>query len=114
VFLAKRHQQDGWQFPQGGIDDGENELEALFRELKEEVGLTPKHVNVIAKTPKWLRYNLPDSCIRRKQKPTCIGQKQVWFLLKFIGKENNIKLDEHSQIEFDDWMWVDYWHPSLA
>lgn len=111
ILLAKRCQQDNWQLPQGGIDNGESDLEALFRELEEEVGLTPKHVNVIAKTQKWLRYNLPDSCIRRKQKPICIGQKQVWFLLKLIGEDNNIKLDTHTKIEFDDWMWVDYWHP---
>ena len=114
IFLAKRHQQDEWQLPQGGIDKDESELEALFRELGEEVGLSPEHVKVIAKTPKWLRYNLPDYHIRRKQKPLCVGQKQVWFLLKLTGKENDIKLDTHSDVEFDDWQWVDYWHPIEA
>ena len=111
ILLAKRYQQDAWQLPQGGIDEHETELEALFRELDEEVGLSPEHVEVIAKTPKWLRYDLPDYHIRRKQKPICVGQKQVWFLLKLTSDESNIKLDTHSDIEFDDWAWVDYWHP---
>lgn len=111
ILLAKRYQQDSWQLPQGGIDENETELEALFRELYEEVGLSAEHVEVIAKTPKWLRYDLPDYHIRRKQKPLCIGQKQVWFLLKLTCDESNIKLDTHSDIEFDDWEWVDYWHP---
>ncbi len=111
ILLAKRHDQDAWQLPQGGIDEDESELEALFRELGEEIGLSPKHVIVIAKTPKWLRYDLPKRHIRRKKKPICIGQKQVWFLLKLTAKEDSIKLDTHSDIEFDDWKWVDYWHP---
>ncbi|MBT6327072.1 MAG: RNA pyrophosphohydrolase [Candidatus Thioglobus sp.] len=111
ILLAKRYQQDAWQLPQGGIDKNETELEALFRELDEEVGLSSKHVEVIAKTPKWLRYDLPEHHIRRRQKPLCVGQKQVWFLLKLTCDESNIKLDTHSDIEFDDWEWVDYWHP---
>ena len=111
VLLAKRYQKDNWQLPQGGVDKGESELEALFRELNEEVGLSPEDVEVIAKTPKWLRYNLPNYHIRRTQKPICIGQKQVWFLLKLTCEENNIKLDTHSDIEFEDWAWVDYWYP---
>ncbi|SMM98986.1 Adenosine (5')-pentaphospho-(5'')-adenosine pyrophosphohydrolase [uncultured Candidatus Thioglobus sp.] len=111
VLLAKRYQKNGWQLPQGGIDKDENELEALFRELNEEVGLLPEHVEIIAKTPKWLRYDLPDQHIRRTQKPICIGQKQVWFLLKLTGEESNIKLNTHSDIEFEAWKWVDYWLP---
>jgi putative (di)nucleoside polyphosphate hydrolase len=56
ILLAKRYKQDAWQLPQGGIDKGETELEALYRELEEEVGLAPEHVSILAKTPKWLRY----------------------------------------------------------
>ncbi|MCH9745290.1 MAG: RNA pyrophosphohydrolase [Proteobacteria bacterium] len=111
VLLAKRYKQDSWQLPQGGIDQGESDVEALLRELNEEVGLESKHVSVIAKTPKWLRYDLPDCHVRRSQKPLCVGQKQVWFLLRLIASEDNIKLDTHSDIEFDEWAWVDYWHP---
>lgn len=111
VLLAKRSKQDAWQLPQGGIDFGESELNALFRELNEEIGLSAEHVSVLAKTPKWLRYDLPDYHIKRQQKPMCIGQKQVWFLLRLVSDENNIKLDTHTQVEFDDWTWVDYWRP---
>ena len=111
VLLAKRYKQDSWQLPQGGIDQGESDVEALLRELNEEVGLESKHVSVIAKTPKWLRYDLPDCHVRHSQKPLCVGQKQVWFLLRLIASEDNIKLDTHPDIEFDEWAWVDYWHP---
>lgn len=113
VLLAKRYQQDAWQLPQGGIDESETELEALFRELKEEIGLSATQVKVIAKTPKWLRYNLPSDIVR-VQNPVFIGQKQVWFLLKLTANETDIKLDSHTKIEFDDWIWVDYWYPIEA
>lgn len=114
VLLAKRSGQDAWQLPQGGIDENETDTEALFRELNEEVGLSAQQVKIIAKTPKWLRYKLPENHIRRQQKPICIGQKQVWFLLKLTASVNNIKLNTHRQIEFDDWRWVDYWQPIEA
>ena len=111
ILLAKRYKQDAWQLPQGGIDKGETELEALYRELEEEVGLAPKQVSLLAKTPKWLRYELPMEHIRRKQKPTCIGQKQVWYLLKLVSNDSDISLSLHNKVEFDDWKWVDYWNP---
>ena len=111
ILLAKRYKQDAWQLPQGGIDKGETELEALYRELEEEVGLAPEQVSLVAKTPKWLRYKLPMEHIRRKQKPTCIGQKQVWYLLKLVSSETDISLNLHNKVEFDDWKWVDYWAP---
>ena len=111
ILLAKRYRQDAWQLPQGGIDKGETELEALYRELEEEVGLAPKQVSLLAKTPKWLRYELPMEHIRRKQKPTCIGQKQVWYLLKLVSNDSDISLSLHNKVEFDDWKWVDYWNP---
>ena len=104
ILLAKRFKQDAWQLPQGGIDTDETELDALYRELEEEVGLNPDHVTLLAKTPKWLRYDLPTEHIRRRQKPTCIGQKQVWFLLKLKSGDDNITLDSHQDIEFDDWI----------
>ena len=111
ILLAKRYKQDAWQLPQGGIDKGETELEALYRELEEEVGLAPEHVSLLAKTPKWLRYELPKEHVRRKQKPTCIGQKQVWYLLKLVSRDTDISLNFHNKVEFDDWKWVDYWNP---
>ena len=111
ILLAKRYKQDAWQLPQGGIDKGETELEALYRELEEEVGLAPEQISLLAKTPKWLRYELPIEHIRRKQKPTCIGQKQVWYLLKLVSRDTDISLNLHNKVEFDDWKWVDYWSP---
>ena len=111
ILLAKRFKQNGWQLPQGGIDEDETELDALYRELQEEVGLDPSHVTLIAKTPKWLRYELPDEHVRRTQKPKCIGQKQVWYLLKLDASDDEISLDLHDDVEFDDWKWVDYWSP---
>ena len=111
ILLAKRYKQDAWQLPQGGIDKDETELEALYRELEEEVGLAPEQVSLLAKTPKWLRYELPKEHIRRKQKPTCIGQKQVWYLLKLVSSDTDISLNLHNKVEFDDWKWVDYWNP---
>ena len=111
ILLAKRYKQDAWQLPQGGIDKDETELEALYRELEEEVGLAPEQVSLLAKTPKWLRYELPMEHIRRKQKPTCIGQKQVWYLLKLVSSDTDIFLNLHNKEEFDDWKWVDYWNP---
>ena len=111
ILLAKRYKQDAWQLPQGGIDKGETELDALYRELEEEVGLAAKQVSLLAKTPKWLRYELPMEHIRRKQKPTCIGQKQVWYLLKLVSNDSDISLSLHNKVEFDDWKWVDYWNP---
>ena len=111
ILLAKRYKQNAWQLPQGGIDKGETELDALYRELEEEVGLAAKQVSLLAKTPKWLRYELPMEHIRRKQKPTCIGQKQVWYLLKLVSNDSDISLSLHNKVEFDDWKWVDYWNP---
>jgi putative (di)nucleoside polyphosphate hydrolase len=111
ILLAKRYKQDAWQLPQGGIDKDETELDALYRELEEEVGLAPEQVSLLAKTPKWLRYELPMKHIRRKQKPTCIGQKQVWYLLKLVSSDTDISLNLHNKVEFDDWKWVDYWNP---
>lgn len=111
ILLAKRFKQTGWQLPQGGIDEDETELDALYRELQEEVGLDSSHVTLIAKTPKWLRYELPDEHVRRTQKPMCIGQKQVWYLLKLDSSDDEISLDLHDDVEFDDWKWVDYWRP---
>ena len=112
VFWARRVNSDGWQFPQGGMRTDETPLEAMYRELREETGLLPNHVKLSASTPGWLRYNLPRQYQRRHSRPVCIGQKQVWFLLKFLGDESLFRLDCGDEIEFDCWEWVDYWHPA--
>src|SRR5690606_16615855 len=77
LFWARRVNRDGWQFPQGGMNTDETPLEAMYRELREETGLGPEHVEVLGSTPGWLRYRLPRRCVRRGNRPVCIGQKQV-------------------------------------
>lgn len=111
VFWARRIRRDGWQFPQGGMNTDETPREAMFRELREETGLMPQHVRVLAETPGWLKYRLPDRFIQRCQRPTCIGQKQVWFLLEMLGDEAHVCLDHTDSPEFDSWRWVDFWYP---
>jgi len=101
----------GWQFPQGGIHKNETEKNALYRELEEELGLLPDHVNVLACSQGWLKYKLPKRYQRPHKKPLCIGQKQKWFLLQLIADESLIKLDQSNKPEFSDWHWVNYWHP---
>ena len=112
VFWARRAFRDGWQFPQGGMRSDETPLEAMYRELNEETGLLPEHVEVIGATPGWLRYRLPRRYLRRNEHPMCIGQKQVWFLLKFLGDESAVRLDGTEKPEFDLWRWVDFWYPA--
>ena len=111
VFWAKRYGQHSWQYPQGGIDDGETPEEAMFRELHEEVGLRPEDVEIIATTKHWLRYKLPKRLIRKDSNPVCIGQKQKWFLLRLICREEDVNLAKTSHPEFDSWRWVSYWYP---
>lgn len=111
VFWARRAGQDGWQFPQGGMNSDETPIEAMYRELTEETGLRPEHVDVLGSTPGWLRYRLPPRLRRRQQKPVCIGQKQVWFLLHFLADDSAVRLDVSDSPEFDDWCWVDFWYP---
>lgn len=114
VFWAKRIGQRSWQFPQGGIRKEELPEHAMFRELTEEIGLSPEHVEILGRTGGWLHYRLPRRLIRRHSKPTCIGQKQVWFLLRLLGDERNVRLDASEKPEFDHWRWVDYWYPLKA
>ncbi len=111
VFWARRIGQNAWQFPQGGIRHNETPEEALYRELAEEVGLQPEHVELVGSTTRWLRYHLPRRLIRRNRKPVCIGQKQLWFMLRLVGDEADVRLDASERPEFDDWCWVDYWKP---
>lgn len=111
VLWARRvGNQDAWQFPQGGIKDGESPEAALYRELNEEVGLRPDDVKVHAVTRGWLRYRLPRRMVRQKE-PVCIGQKQKWFLLQLISGDDSICLENGGRAEFDDWRWVGFWYP---
>ena len=111
VMWARRFGQHSWQFPQGGVDEGESTEEAMYRELYEEVGLKPEHVKLLTSTRSWLRYRLPKRLIRQDSKPVCIGQKQKWFLLQLKCNESAINLNASGHPEFDDWRWVSYWYP---
>lgn len=106
LLWARRLGRDGWQFPQGGIQKNETPQQALFRELKEEIGLEMKEVEVIKSTDDWLRYDLPQNLQRTNSKPVCIGQKQIWFLLQLTSSEELIKLDCSEKPEFDQWRWI--------
>jgi len=112
VFWGKRIGQTSWQFPQGGIDEGETPLEAMYRELQEETGLLEEHVEVMGSTQDWLRYRLPKNMIRHNSRPTCIGQKQRWFLLKMKCEDRSVNLSACHVPEFDNWRWVNYWLPA--
>ena len=109
LFWAKRAGMNAWQFPQGGIRPDEDTEAAMYRELREEIGLLPEHVNVIASTDDWLRYWLPERFIRQNIEPLCIGQKQIWYLLKLVADESNVNLALSDKPEFDGWRWIDYW-----
>jgi len=111
VFWARRIGMRSWQFPQGGIKHKEDPEAAMFRELYEETGLTHQDVDIIGRTRDWLHYRLPTRYIRRHSLPLCIGQKQLWFLLRLRTLEDRIRLDCSGHPEFDDWRWVEYWHP---
>lgn len=111
VFLAKRIGKEAWQFPQGGMQADETPEQAMFRELKEEIGLQPEDVAILASTRRWLRYRLPKRLVRHYSKPLCVGQKQKWFLLKLINDEAEFNLAVTDSPEFDSWSWVAYWYP---
>ena len=107
LFLGGRVGGRGWQFPQGGVNRGERVDDALFRELKEEIGLEPGDVQVLGSTRGWLRYRLPRQYVRDR----CIGQKQRWYLLRLTAPESKLRFDSTSQPEFDRWRWADFWTP---
>lgn len=111
LLWARRLGQNSWQFPQGGIQKHETPKEALYRELREEVGLRPEDVEIIGSTRGWLRYRLPKRYIRYGSRPLCIGQKQRWFMLRMLCSDEQVKLDFSDKPEFDDWRWVQYWEP---
>lgn len=111
LFWGRRVGQDAWQFPQGGIKHDETPEQAMFRELEEEVGLLPHQVEVLGCTGSWLRYRLPKRFIRRHCEPLCIGQKQIWFMLRVKCAESEFCLDKTPKPEFDSWRWVRYWQP---
>ena len=114
VFWGKRVGQHSWQFPQGGIQHGESPEQAMFRELHEEVGLLPEHVQIVGRTRDWLRYDVPEEFLRRQpvsktHRASYRGQKQIWFLLLLVGSDSDIHLRATEHPEFDAWRWIPFW-----
>ncbi|MHB8535155.1 MAG: RNA pyrophosphohydrolase [Sulfuricaulis sp.] len=109
VLWARRSKQDGWQFPQGGIRPNEVAEAAMFRELHEEVGLAPSHVDILGHTRDWLYYDIPDEYRRRHPNSVFRGQKQKWFLLRLLGQDGDVRLDACERPEFSEWRWIEYW-----
>lgn len=111
VLLAQRIGGTGWQFPQGGIQRHEDPAQAMYRELYEEVGLASHQVAVVGRTRDWLRYELPSHMLRSGRPGSFRGQKQVWYLLRFLGDDADVRLDCGDKPEFESWQWVQYWQP---
>ncbi len=111
VFWGKRIKEHSWQFPQGGIKRGESPEQAMYRELYEEVGLQPQHVRILGRTKNWLRYDVPSHWVRKEWRSTYKGQKQIWYLLRLIGRDCDVSLRASGHPEFDAWRWHEYWIP---
>ena len=105
VFVGKRidNPKNFWQMPQGGVDQDENFLQAAKRELEEETGI--KSVELVKELSGWLGYDLPKNLLGKVLEGKYRGQKQKWFIMKFIGKENEINVKTKNP-EFLDWKWI--------
>lgn len=110
VFWGRCSKHFSWQFPQGGIAKHEQPLCAMYRELREETGLVPSDVELIAEQDSWLAYKFPLSVIKTTASKY-IGQKQKWFLLYLKSSDTKINLNNSNKSEFNKWNWVDYWYP---
>ena len=107
IFAGQRKDNpvSAWQMPQGGIDAGEKPRAAALRELWEETGVTADLVEFIAKSPDWLTYDLPEELLGRVWGGKFRGQRQRWFLFRFLGRDDQIDIaTEHP--EFSEWRWV--------
>jgi len=107
IFAGRRidNPGDAWQMPQGGIDAGEDPVQAALRELEEEIGVASDLVRVEAEMPEWLTYDLPHDLIPRLWQGRYRGQKQRWFLMRFLGDDQEINIaTEHP--EFSEWQWM--------
>ena len=106
VFVGKRKDNpvDKWQMPQGGVNEGEKLIDAMKRELKEETGI--KNIKILKEIDGWSEYELPENLLGKIWRGKYRGQKQKWFIVKFLGKDNEIDL-KTSNHEFVEWKWLD-------
>ena len=106
VFVGKRidNPKDFWQMPQGGVDDGEDFLTAAFRELEEETGI--KNVELISEIDGSISYELPENLLGKIWKGKYKGQKQKWFLMRYLGNDKEINI-KTSHPEFIEWRWTE-------
>ena len=106
VFVGKRKDNpfDKWQMPQGGVDSNEPLLQAMKRELLEETSI--QNIEVLKEFDQWLEYELPEDLIGRIWKGKYRGQKQKWFVVKFLGNDNEININTKNA-EFMEWKWID-------
>ena len=114
VFVGKRidNPKNFWQMPQGGVNQNENFLHAAKRELEEETGI--KSVELVKELNEWLKYDLPENLLGKVLEGKYRGQKQKWFIMKFLGKENEINVKTKNP-EFLTWKWVEISKlPSIA
>ena len=106
ILVGKRidNPKNFWQMPQGGVDKNENFLQAAKRELEEETGV--KSIELIKEIDGWLKYDLPKNLLGKIWKGKYRGQRQKWFIMKFLGKNNEIDVKTKNP-EFSSWKWVD-------
>ena len=106
VFVGKRKDNPGdkWQMPQGGVDKGEDFITAMRRELIEETSI--KNIKILKEIQNMYQYELPDNLVGVIWKGKFRGQRQKWFITKFLGKDDEINLDTQHP-EFIDWKWID-------
>ncbi len=107
IFVGKRidNHSDAWQMPQGGLDAGESEDEAMLRELKEETGITDASVKTLKKSEIHYYYNLPYKLQKRFWGGKYLGQKQRWYLIEFLSDDSAINVKTEDP-EFSEWKWV--------
>ncbi len=97
---------DAWQMPQGGLDEGEEPFEGALRELEEETGISRGLVEIVARAKEELTYDLPEDLIGKVWKEPWRGQRQTWFLARFLGSDDDVDL-ETAEPEFRAWKWAD-------